>query len=68
MSTQKKTPEYKCESCKSKPEFRSYESLQKHRWTYHPSNNIEKAWAKHAREGFENWTGSSYYESYGPYY
>ena len=24
--------------------------------------------AKHARDGFENWTGSSYYESYGPYY
>ena len=68
MSTQKKLPEYKCESCKSKPKFLSYESLQKHCWIYHQSNDIEKTWAKHSSEGFINWTGSSYYESYGPYY
>ena len=42
--------------------------LNKHEWTYYPRNNTERTWAKHAREGFINWTGSSYYESFGPYY
>lgn len=32
----------------------------------HPKNEVESAWAKHANEGFKNYTGSSYYESYGP--
>ena len=48
--------------------FDSYRSYEKHQWTCHPSNDTERAWAKHASEGFMNWTGSSYYESFGPYY
>ena len=59
---------HECESKKIKTEFNNYRNLEKHQWTWHPSNSIERAWAKHAREGFMNWTGSSYYESYGPYY
>ena len=42
--------------------------LTKHEWENHPKNDIEKAWAKHAKENFSNWKGSSYYESFGPYY
>lgn len=48
--------------------FDSYRSYEKHQWTYHPSNDAERSWAKHASENFINWTGSSYYESFGPYY
>ncbi len=61
-----------CDECKEKYKkiykFNSYRSYEKHQWTYHPKNSIERAWSKHALEGFINWTGSSYYESYGPYY
>ena len=61
-----------CEICKEKYnkiiKFNYSRDLDKHEWTYHPRNDIEKAWSKHALEGFINWTGSSYYESYGPYY
>ncbi len=61
-----KEQQFTCPQCKFVT--KNSRSMQKHQWTWHPSNNIERAWAKHAREGFMNWTGSSYYESYGPYY
>jgi len=57
---------YFCISCKQ--EFDEENNFQRHCWIYHPKNKIEQAWSKHARNGFKNWRGSSYYESYGPYY
>ena len=61
-----------CNECNfkiRKSDYNDYEkSLQKHKWKYHPKNHYEKTWSKHALEGFKNWRGSSYYESYGPYY
>tara|TARA_B100001093_G_scaffold250419_1_gene239901 strand:+ start:2896 stop:3093 length:198 start_codon:yes stop_codon:yes gene_type:complete len=60
-----------CEICKTKEkeiEFDNEKELQKHQWTYHPKNNIERTWSKHALCNFKNWKGSSYYESFGPYY
>ena len=62
---------YICEICKHKEkeiEFDDEKDLQKHRWKYHPKNSIEKTWSKHALNNFKNWNGSSYYESFGPYY
>ena len=66
-----KKNKYICDECKLKKihvEFKTYKSLEKHNWTWHPKNEIEKHWSEHAKEGFMNWTGSSYYESFGPYY
>ena len=66
-----KEEEYICHECQLKKIRRNFNNsmdLQKHEWTWHPKNDIERSWAKHAREGFSNWKGSSYYESYGPYY
>ena len=57
---------FSCNKCKQ--EFDDENSLQRHSWKYHPKNKTEKTWSKHAREGFKNWKGSSYYASYGPYY
>ena len=62
----KKTDNLKCSKCKFTT--KDSKTLQKHNWTWHPMNNYEKSWSKHAKEGFCNWTGSSYYESFGPYY
>tara|TARA_Y200000002_G_scaffold302071_1_gene257361 strand:+ start:355 stop:537 length:183 start_codon:yes stop_codon:yes gene_type:complete len=59
---------YKLKCIKCKKEFNDERQLQKHKWTYHPKNNMEKLWSKHHREGFKNWKGSSYFESFGPYY
>lgn len=55
-----------CAKCKQT--FNDENDLQRHCWKYHPKNKMEKVWSKHAREGFKNWNGSSYFESYGPYY
>ena len=56
----------KCNQCNFKCE--NADTLQKHKWKWHPKNNYEKLWSKHAKENFKNWTGSSYFESFGPYY
>lgn len=63
-----KKEEHKCNECKKDKHFESANDLRKHEWTHHPKNEMEKAWAKHALENFRNWKGSSYYESFGPYY
>ena len=55
-----------CEKCKRS--LMPNEEWQKHQWQYHPSNDIEKAWAYHANTQFQYWSGSTYYESFGPYY
>ena len=61
--------ELKCPECKNKNvNFTSSNDLEKHQMTYHPKNDIERAWSKHAKENFRNYKGSSYYESFGPYY
>jgi hypothetical protein len=59
-----------CKQCEKKTqiEFDDEKSLQNHQWTYHPKNEIEKNWSKYARNGFRDWNGSTYYESFGPYY
>ena len=59
--------ELKCPECKDK-NFTSVNDLEKHQMTYHPKNDVERAWSKHAIEDFRNYKGSSYYESFGPYY
>ncbi len=56
----------KCNYCKFTCEDKN--DLQKHEWKYHPKNEYEKLWSKHAKQGFINWKGSSYFESFGPYY
>ena len=55
-------------TCKRCHKEMAEDDIRKHQWTYHPKNNMERAWAEHAKEGFRNWNGSTYYESYGPYY
>lgn len=57
---------FNCNKCKK--EFDDENDLQRHCWKYHPKNKMEQAWSKHSIEGFKKWKGSSYYESYGPYY
>ena len=57
---------YICNKCKNK--FDNNHDLQKHEWTYHPKNETEKVWSDHAKQNFKNFNGSSYYESFGPYY
>lgn len=59
-------PMLKCSECKFTT--KNSRNMERHNWTWHPSNKYERAWSKHALEGFMNWKGSSYYESYGPYY
>ena len=56
----------KCNNCDFKCE--DTDTLQKHKWKYHPKNKYEQLWSKHAKENFKNWNGSSYFESFGPYY
>ncbi len=43
------------------------EEIEKHNWKCHPKNKYEELWAKHAKENFKNWKGSTYFES-DPYY
>jgi len=57
---------YNCNQCSYKAD--NSDDLYKHECQKHPKNEVESAWAKHANEGFKNYTGSSYYESYGPWY
>lgn len=57
---------HNCNECSYKTD--NSHDLYKHECQHHPKNDVEKAWAKHANEGFRNYTGSSYYESYGPWY
>ena len=55
-----------CKACKR--DLTRHEEWQKHQWQCHPSNAIEEAWAQHAKDNFRDWKGSTYYESFGPYY
>lgn len=64
MSSKEKI--FECNKCKSK--FNNNHDLRSHEWTYHPKNKIESVWSKYAKENFKNYNGSSYYESFGPYY
>ena len=57
---------HNCNECPYKTD--NSHDLYKHQCQYHPKNDVESAWAKQANEGFRNHTGSSYYESYGPWY
>ena len=41
--------------------------LERHNWTYHPKNKYEKAWSRHERNGWQNYSGSTYYQD-DPYY
>lgn len=54
-----------CPTCKK---YVRGDDMRRHRWTYHPKNKTEEQWAKHARTNFRDWKGSSFYESFGPYY
>jgi hypothetical protein len=54
-----------CSQCGKKV---AVDDFQKHNWTYHPMNDTERAWSDYAKTGFKHWHGSTYYESYGPYY
>lgn len=56
---------YQCPECYKKNTCER--SLERHKWTYHPSNNYEKAWSIHERNGWQNYSGSSYYQD-DPYY
>lgn len=41
--------------------------LERHNWTFHPKNRYEKSWSRHERNGWQNYTGSTYYQD-DPYY
>ena len=51
-----------CPTCKKEIEKDNY---QKHQWKWHPKNKMEEAWSK---TNFKHFKGSTYYESFGPYY
>lgn len=42
--------------------------LYKHKCHKHPKNEVESAWAELKNEGFKSHHGSSFYESFGPWY
>ena len=58
-------PKIMCHQCKR--EFDTDRGLERHRWTNHPSNKYEELWSRHEREGWVNWTGSTYFQD-NPYY
>jgi hypothetical protein len=68
MSDNKKQTDnkHKCNQCSYKTD--NSHDLYKHECQHHPKNKTEEVWADHANEGFRNHNGSSYYESYGPWY
>lgn len=51
-----------CSTCK-----KEVSDEERHRWKWHPKNKYEELWSQHAKEGFKNWTGSSFFED-DPYY
>ena len=60
-----------CYLCKEKninARFDNELAYNKHYWGIHPVNKYEKEWSKHYKNNFKDWKGSSYYESFGPYY
>lgn len=60
-----KLEQYQCPDCYQKNS--SERSLERHNWTFHPKNEYEKAWSRHERNGWQNYSGSSYYQD-NPYY
>jgi hypothetical protein len=58
-------PKILCHECKR--EFKTDRDLERHQWTYHPRNEYEELWSKHEKEGWVNWSGSSYFTD-NPYY
>jgi len=58
-------PKIMCRQCNS--EFKTDRGLERHGWANHPSNEYEKLWSRHEREGWVNWTGSTYFQD-NPYY
>jgi hypothetical protein len=61
-----------CAQCKPKCvecnlDFSDSMAFDKHRWSVHPSNEMEQHWAAHYKEGFARFKGSTFYYE-DPYY